>query len=84
MKTIHTNQGCPYCHYQIDFIGGPGGDTPGPGHITICYNCSGILILDNDLKIQKLSPEQYEAIHWVTKEKIRLVQNYMTKGHEPE
>jgi hypothetical protein len=43
----------------MDACTAPSGlDSPGPGDLSICIQCSGFLVFDVALKLQKLEPEQ--------------------------
>ena len=57
-------QTCNFCHYRMDATTDAFGEaTPKPGDYSICLNCGKIGVFDENLVVQKPTPEEQDAIN---------------------
>ena len=49
---------CPTCEYEIEFVAG----TEGIGKYTVCPQCAGVLITNDDGALTKITKSQYDEL----------------------
>lgn len=73
--TKESHASCPTCGTLNDRITGPSNIQPVPGSISICNSCLELAIFNEELKLEKLSPEKMQEIEaseqWLTIQEAR-------------
>jgi hypothetical protein len=76
LTTQIERDACPFCGHQLDAVtAGPENPdaTPLPGDLTVCIQCAGLLVFDDQMKVRPpTSEEQAEML--ADPQVIRLVE----------
>ncbi len=69
-KQLSKGDLCPYCKADLDGVSEIESESrphresnqPGPGDYTICVHCAGLCVWDEDMNLQKPTPEELDRI----------------------
>lgn len=71
--TILAEDTCPACGCKLDAAFGIDVQYPEPNDLTVCINCSFILVFDDRLKVRKVTKEDLASLDEETRHKLSLV-----------
>lgn len=78
MKVNNLKQECPSCYYEMDCATPMVGEaTPKPGDISICINCTKLLLYDEKLNLQVATEDVIETIPDGVMDMIRQAQHWI-------
>jgi hypothetical protein len=66
---------CPNCGYEIHMHSNTKEDEsgPAPNNLSLCYQCLTLIKFDNDLKLVKLTEDEYKQIPVETLSEVKLL-----------